>query len=146
MTEYLELAKADLGKEGTVCVIVDSRDGSIYRSNQRGIRPLMDWLEHMPEILKDGSIADRVIGKAAAFLMIYGGIKEVYTELISQPALEILAANGIPCDYEKVVPRVLNRDRTGLCPMESCCLQVHEPEAAFEVLRENLKRMSKQKQ
>ena len=136
--EYLEKAKANLGKNGSVCVIVDSRDGAVYSSDQKGIRPLMNWLEKSPEILKGSYAADRVIGKAAAFLMIHGGIKEVFAEIVSQSALDCFSAFNVPCAYEKKVPRILNRDQSGLCPMESCCMELSDPEEAFQTLRKKL--------
>ena len=46
------------------------------------------------------------MGKAAALLFIQGGIESLHTRIISQPALEILAAHQIPVTYEQLVERI----------------------------------------
>ena len=40
--------------------------------------------------MKGAGIADKVIGKAAASLMVLGEIRQVYADVISQPALALL--------------------------------------------------------
>lgn len=140
MTKKMEMAKGALKKEGIVCAVAVS-DGSILVSGDKGIRPLLYWLENKSDVLKGSCAADRVVGKAAALLMIYGGVKEVYAELISEPASECLQAFGIPFQYDKIVPRIMNRDRTGLCPMESLCIDVTSPEEGYQKLLEKWKQM-----
>ena len=79
-------------------------------------------------------MADKVIGKAAALLMIYGSVKEVYTPTISAPAIEVFLNHNITLHYDKVVDRIINRKGDGLCPMESLCINVDNPEEAFRLM------------
>ena len=64
----------------------------------------MDLLTQEPEFLKGASIADKVVGKGAAALMILGGIKELYTDIISTKALELLQKSDIKVDFTEEVP------------------------------------------
>jgi hypothetical protein len=80
-------------------------------------------------------IADKVIGKAAALLMVYAGVKEVFTPTISDPAVEVFEKHNVKITYDKVVERIINRTGDGLCPMESLCLNVENPEEAFDLIR-----------
>ena len=45
--------------------------------------------------MRGAQIADKVIGKAAAVLMVLGRVQEVYTDIISEPALVLLRRANI---------------------------------------------------
>ena len=76
MTETLERVKDALHKHHSTCVLLTA-DGRVLESSLSGVSPLTEWLRKDPELLRGASIADRVIGKAAALLMLYAGVKEV---------------------------------------------------------------------
>jgi iron complex outermembrane receptor protein len=98
------------------CVI---RNGDDIRTfTQRGVADLYDLLHHEPDFLKGASIADKVVGKAAAALMILGGIKQLYTDIISTPALELLRGSDIEVSFNVSVSHIINRTQTDWCPME----------------------------
>ena len=46
------------------------------------------------------SAADRIVGRAAALLFV-AGIREVYADVISDNAVAVLEAHGIPYDYSE---------------------------------------------
>ena len=71
--------------------------------------------------MKGAAIADKVIGKAAAALMLLGGIKTVYADVISTPALALLRNANIEVTFGKEVPFIENREKNGWCPLESAC-------------------------
>lgn len=60
---------------GYSCTIANG--GKIRTFTQRGVADLYDLLTQEPEFLKGALIADKVVGKGAAALMILGGIKEL---------------------------------------------------------------------
>lgn len=65
---------------GYSCVIAN---GEVHRTfTQRGVADLYDLLTQEPDFLRGASIADKVVGKGAAALMILGGIKELYTDIM----------------------------------------------------------------
>ena len=121
-------------KENHTIVIYKS-DASVVVSDDRGVAPLMKLLKENKEQLRDSMIADKVIGKAAALLMVYAGVKEVFTPTISVPAIEAFEKHDVKITYDKVVERIINRKGDGLCPMETLCLNVENPEEAFDVIR-----------
>ena len=51
---------------------------NIRTFTQRGVADLYDLLTQEPDFLKGASIADKVVGKGAAALMILGGIRELH--------------------------------------------------------------------
>lgn len=79
-----------------------------------------------------------VVGKAAAALMLLGGVSEMHTEVISRPALDLLAGSGMRVGYEVEVPHVINRDRTGWCPLEIRCRDCRTARECLERIEEFL--------
>ena len=87
------------------CTIANK--GEIRTFTQRGVADIYDLLTREPEFLKGALIADKVVGKGAAALMILGGIKELYTDIISTKALELLQKSDIvfTTDYYSIFYR-----------------------------------------
>jgi hypothetical protein len=130
MTESLEQAKSLLTSTDSTLAVVSVDD--FFTSKERGVKPLLYLLKEKKGLLKGASVADKVIGKAAALLMALGEIKEVHTLIISEPAIKVFEKYNIPCFYDKKVTRIVNRAGDGLCPMETLCLDVENPQEAFD--------------
>lgn len=137
----LEKAKSILLSSASTIAVVS--DGEVFTSQERGVKPLLFLLKEKKEFLKGASVADKVIGKAAALLMVLGEIKEVHTLIISEPAIKVFEKYNIPCFYDKKVDRIINRTGDGLCPMETLCLDVDEPQEAFQKITDFIKTMKK---
>ena len=135
----IEYLKNILLKENHTIVIYKS-DASVVVSDNRGVAPLMKLLKENKEQLRDSMIADKVIGKAAALLMVYGKVKEVFTPTISVPAIEVFKNHNVKITYDKIVERIINRKGDGLCPMETLCLNTDNPEEAFFKVNEFIKK------
>ncbi len=101
---------------------------------QRGVADLYDLLVQEPEFLHGASVADKVIGKAAASLMVLGGVREVYTRTISRPALQLLQEAGVMVTCDEVVDHIINRDRTGWCPLEQASRDLHSAKEIFPII------------
>lgn len=114
----LDLAKEVLDRECLTLAIV--KNGCIiYTSRERGIKPLYDLVTSNKEELKSSSVADKAIGRAAAMLYEYAAIKELYTKLISDKAVDVLERTSIIYEFERSVPYIKNLDNTGMCPVET---------------------------
>lgn len=113
--------------------------GITTEHTQRGVKDLIGLLDEQPERLKGATVADKMIGKAAAALMIEGGVKRVYTNLICTPARELFEKAGIPVEATQEVPMILNRDRTGQCPMDSKLVDTDDVSECVRILREAVK-------
>lgn len=87
----------------------------------RGVQDLHRLLMESPDFLKGATVVDKVVGKAAAVLMVLGEVKIVYTPLISQLALDIFDASNVEIFYSQAVSHIVNRNRTDWCPLEKRC-------------------------
>ncbi|MBW2544930.1 MAG: DUF1893 domain-containing protein [Deltaproteobacteria bacterium] len=105
-----------LKSDDTIRII--SPDGKIFRSQRKGISPLLNYIEqnhpHMDEVV----ILDKVTGNAAALLMKKALCREVFSTLGSRPAAETLKIFGIASHFTKMVPYIINREGNGMCPFE----------------------------
>lgn len=124
---------------GYSCVIANG--DNIRTFTQRGVADLYDLLTQEPEFLKGASIADKVVGKGAAALMILGGVKELYTDVVSTNAMDLFKTSDMKVDFAQEVPFILNRDHTGWCPVETMCNEEKSAEKILPLIRDFLERM-----
>ncbi len=130
----LEIAKDALRRGDYSIVMV--RDGMmIYASKSHGIGGILQAIEELNHRIKGASVADRVIGKAAALLLAYSKVKDAYAIVISRSGLETLRSHGIQVEYENLVPKILDRSGRGICPFEKITLEIDSPRLGFEFLR-----------
>lgn len=125
------------------CSLVVSKDGKTATYNGSGLRPLLQLLDNAPRTLSGAQVADKVVGKAAASVMVAAGVKGVYTPLISKPALAMLTAHNIHASYDSLVPNILNRDKSALCPLEKATQSASTPQQALAAIRQAILRMQK---
>lgn len=113
---------------------------AVLTSEYKGIRRLLALVNEQTT-LAEGFVADRIVGKAAALLMVLQGAKNVYAETIDQPALAVFRTHGVNVLFRKLVPIIINRAGDGICPMENAVLAVDDPREAFTVLSETVKKL-----
>ena len=130
----LEIAKEILrGRDYSLVMVRDGR--IIYASRSHGIGGILQAIEELNCRIKGASVADKVIGKAAALLLAYSKVKDAYAVIISRNGLETLRSHGIQVDYENLVPKILDRSGRGICPFEKIALEIDSPRSGFEALR-----------
>ena len=138
MSERLVQIKEKMEQEKYTCIISDGK--TEYFSRERGVKPLLGWIDDGVEA-EGFSAADQVVGRAAALLYARLGVTEVYARVISEPARKALDDNGIECSFGDCVPYIINRHGDGMCPMEQTVLDIEDPEKAVTALKEKLRSM-----
>lgn len=128
-----------LHAEGCSCVIYNNDHTLLF--HKRGVQDLHQLLRTSPDTLRGAMIADKVVGKGAAVLMTAGGVRWVYAEVISQSALEFLLKHNIEAEYGRVVPNIINRAGTDICPVEKLCMQCDNIEDALTLIDEFIEKM-----
>lgn len=93
-------------------------DKIIYKSKSQGLAPLVFCLKKYRKQMRGAIIYDKIIGLAAAKLLVYGNVAEVLTPTISRDAKKYLQKNKVKLIFKKEVKNILNRDGNDLCPME----------------------------
>ena len=132
----IEIAKAKLNGH-SICLC---KDGEWFTDNGRGISPMMSFLGEGRD-LNGYSVADVIVGKAAAMLFVKAGIREVYGEVMSEAGYRYLQEHHIPCAYGTLTEKIINRKGDGPCPMEQATAALTDPADAPKALREALNRL-----
>jgi hypothetical protein len=111
--------------------------GIVYSSGNQGIAPLVECIETCASRYRDCLLHDRVIGLAAAKLVVASGmITSIVAGVSSQPAVEFLKKSHIPMESQSVVPRIMARDGVSTCPMEQKAMATEDPDLFYMELRD----------
>ncbi len=132
----LQRAKALLA-QGHTCVLCKG-DGVKF-SDLTGILPMVKFLESGVD-LTGFSAADKIVGKAAAHLFALAKVKAVYGDVMTDEAKKFLESQGIFAQAGTLTHRIINRQKTGLCPMEEA---VKDCETSEEALQNIIKTIEK---
>ena len=124
------------------CVVC--KENIVHTTSQRGVAPLLNWLDAGTD-LNGFSAADRVVGRGAAFLYCLLGVKEVHARVMSRPAAEVLCAYDITASADTFVEGIINRSGTGPCPFEAAVMEIHNAENALTAIRNKRKQMQEEK-
>lgn len=156
----IESITKTLKSEELSCVISDG-EKILQKSSDKGIKPLLEFykkrLGYEGDLLSDEVnfselneafrflpngyliLADKIIGKSAAFLCVILTIKEVYAHVISEPAYEFLQKYGVKVFYGTKVPFISNRSGEGMCPLEASVIDEVDFDQAMEKMTTTIK-------
>jgi hypothetical protein len=130
----LEIARKRLKKNNLTLVFV--KDGKIiYEANSHGLKDLILVIDEIQEYIKGSSVADHVVGKAAASLFIHSNVTSVFAEKISKHAVTVLTDKNIYFEYESLVDKILNKNKTDICPFEKIALDSLSPEKTYRKIK-----------
>jgi Domain of unknown function (DUF1893) len=117
------------GKATTLTVLQDGMP--IFTSHGKWLHPLFELeaylLEHAwpPDNL---ILQDKIIGKAAALLILRMGFHTVKAGVLSRLGEAVLQRHGIAYTYEQLVDRIH-------CQTEELLAKVEEPEEAYRLMK-----------
>ncbi len=133
-----DLAKDLITNGDYVCVVVKN-DEIIYTSKARGIFPLYEAKEILKIDLNGASLADRIVGKAAAMIAVESGITSIHGQVMSENAIKYIQSHEIGYSYDKWTEYIKNRERTGMCPVETRAMTTDDYEELEIKVRDFLK-------
>ena len=134
----LEKARKLLDSGNYTCVVC--REDIFHTTHERGVKPLLNWLDNSAD-LKNASAADRVVGRGAAFLYCLLEVTEVHARVMSRPAEEVLSAHGITAQADTFVDGIINRKGTGPCPFEEAVMGITDSREALAAIRKKMEEM-----
>ena len=135
----LQNAKNILSDSEFTCVVCCG--DIIHTATDRGVAPLLNWMDSGLN-LKGFSAADRVVGRATAFLYVLLGVRSVYARVMSRPAAEVLQNHGIECQWGTLTDGIINRKGTGPCPFEEAVMCIQDPQEALAAIRTKMAQMN----
>ena len=134
MNQDLELAKVKLTEKDLSLVIVKNGK-SIFETKKQGITGFLQAIETLDKELVAASLADKIVGVAAAMLCVYSGVSSVFAQTISAEGIRALEDNNIEYAFEKKVLSILNRTKTDVCPFEKLAVSSGNAKDAYVQLK-----------
>ena len=120
----------------THCSCVIANGSRLEQFHERGVKDLHHLLHNDKALLDGAFIADKVVGKGAAALMIAGGVKEVYADVMSRAALSLFQHHDLEVEYGLLVDNIINRAGTDICPVEKLCAQCLTAEECLPLIED----------
>lgn len=114
-------------------LIVD--DVVVFQSKGKWLYPLFDLEEYLlinPMDVSQATVCDKVIGKAAALLILRLDIGRIHGDLMSKLALNLFEQNEKPFSFNKIVDRID-------CKTEDLLLNIDDVETAYKLLSKQAK-------
>ncbi|MBI3726469.1 DUF1893 domain-containing protein [bacterium] len=93
-------------KAGGLTLLVERGGRLVFASDREGLRPLFQSILTNPEIFDGAIVADKVVGLAAAFLLIHAKAAKVVSGVISKEAEKALDEAGIEHESHQKVKRL----------------------------------------
>lgn len=140
MNQDLERAKETMIFDGYTCII--THENIMFKSKDKGVQPLLDWL-YSGNKYTGWRLCDKVVGKAAAYLHIILGVREIYADVISEPAKKLLEDNNVVVNAAEIVPEILNDAKDGPHPLETAVENITDINDSIMTIELALKRMNK---
>ena len=101
------------------------KDGKeVFSSDYSGLRPLMMCVDECKQ-LRNCTLYDKVIGVAAARIIIFSGIiSEVIAGVASERAIDLLKEKKIKIHPILTVKNIMRQDGADICPREKKALNM----------------------
>lgn len=126
------------------CSLVVKNHDIVTTYSKPGVRDLEYLLDHDPEMLHGATIADKVIGKAAAAMVVVGGVKELFAEVMSKRAIPFLEEAGIAYTYGTLVDTI--KEEGDRCQLEKITAPATTPEETVALLRTHFEEKKRERE
>jgi hypothetical protein len=93
-------------------------DNLVYASREKMLLPLLKYIKAYATKYQQVTIFDKIVGNAAALLLVLADCRQVYSPLASESALKTLNEHGIVYQIDQVVPYIQKPGTGKICPME----------------------------
>ncbi|MDC7223648.1 MAG: DUF1893 domain-containing protein [Spirochaetales bacterium] len=127
--------------EGITCRVF-LNDQTIFESPSHWLHPLFelrDFLESHRDIPRENLfLSDRIIGRAAALMIVHLGIRRCTAPLMSERALPVFKDAEVSVKYEKTLPRLS-------CVTEEILEKETDPAKAWRLLEERARKAKEAK-
>jgi len=132
--QNLELAKLRL-KERDLTLVIVKEGKVIFETKSQGVSGFLQAVDQLGKTLVASSVADKIVGAAAAMLCAYSRVSSVFAVTISEGGIKVLEDNNIVCHFENQVLNILNHDKTDICPFEKLAIGSRDPKEAYMKLK-----------
>ena len=133
MNHYLDI----LEETGNSLMIY--KNGELFfESSQKGIRPHLKAINELGSSLEGSLMVDKILGRAAAFLVVYSKAAEAMTVVLSTPGKRVLEKYRVKYCYREEVPHIKMENGVIYCPFERMVQGIEDPDEAYKAIIEKM--------
>ena len=129
--------------ETGMCLMVYEGNRVIFQSNSKGVRPHLEAIDTLGSRLKGSLMADKIVGRAAALLILYCGAMEVHAGVITRGGREVLERSGVKLFIGEETEHIKMVDGRIYCPFEAMVQGIDDPEKAYHAILEKMESLRK---
>ncbi len=130
----IEQSKKNILNGKYTFIVLDKEQSKVlFTSEEKGIKDLVKLVKEHKDELEGAYIFDRVIGKAAAFLVAHAKFEYCFGATMSEKACDILEGNEIQYGFDLEVPAIM-KNETEQCLMETLVEDVNGTSEAVNIL------------
>jgi hypothetical protein len=133
LDEYVERLD-DLG----LSLMVYDGEAVVFKSQSKGVRPHLEAIDALGALLKGTMMVDKIVGRAAALLILYSGAAEVHTSLVSKDGSEVLEHAGVRLFFSEETEHIKMADGRIYCPFEAMVQGIDDPTQAYHAIVEKM--------
>ncbi len=138
MDEYLERLDAS-----GMSLMVYEGGSMIFQSASKGVRPHLEAIDSLGTRLKGTIMVDKIVGRAAALLILYSGAVEIHAGVVSRGGREVLEHAGTPLFFGEATEHIKMIDGRIYCPFEAMVQGVDDPTQAYHAIVEKMAALRK---
>lgn len=130
----LIIAKNEIASRDLNLIIV--KDGkTIFEGTSPSVVDLLNAFQVYGRWLEGSVLADRVVGRAVALICRHIKIAGIYGIIMSNKVEEILMKSEIFYCFEEMVPFILDRSKSFICPLERAVADTDNPIKAYNIIK-----------
>ena len=111
----------------------------IFESSLKGIRPHLKAIDELGETLEGSLMVDKILGRAAAFLVVYSKAAEAMAVIVSSPGKSVMEKYGLKFSYREEVPHIKMENGVIYCPFERMVQGIDDPDEAYRAIVDKMK-------
>lgn len=128
----MDYAKEQLYDKELAFIALKNEDS--YETKDYQLETVLHRLHEDKHRFSGAVVAARTIGQADALFLSYGGIKELYADTISVPAIECFREHGVHVTYGELVDLLPAAEGSNAAELEQKCLDIHSSFEGYELL------------
>lgn len=110
----------------------------LFQSSSKGIKPHLEAIDSLSTRLKGTLMVDKIVGRAAALLILYSDASEVHAGVISRGGRELLEKAGIKLVFGEETEHIKTVDGRIYCPFEAMVQGIDDPTHAYHAIVEKM--------
>jgi hypothetical protein len=122
-------------KQKNIALAIAKKGEVVFETSAHGLGGLLKAIDELGEEMRGSSVADNVVGQAAALLCVYAGVVAVFAVTASEKGIQTLRDGNISYRFENRVQHILDSKRRDVCPFEKLVDGISSPEEAYEKLK-----------